>query len=1469
MKNNAIAIYTPISKKIVSFSKYASVVSDIIELKDKKEIINFIQKNDSIFTDINNETVEIKPDNIYLNKDYKLINFLNANKDYYLLDGVKLINISSKSHTNITFKDLNDLVITILKENENYYIYPNEQIIIYHNNIPIEDKAIIQYGDVIDINGTELIFNKNQLEIRDYAKNIINNKLLKLVREEEKFSDEYKRSPRIIYTQPTDDIEIIKPSDKEQLNTETLVKIILPPVLMIGITIAMSIVLQRGPYVLMMVATSILTIILSVFGYFSSRKKNKIKNKERIEEYETYLEKKLAQINKSAIEQEFYLNYHYPTNQEILTLLLNNSSRMYEKSSLNHDFLEIRIGSSKQSFPFKVNFDADDFKDEKDVLVVEAKKIKKHFSKSKYLPRTINLQKGAVGLIGQENILREQVALIVNQIAFFHSYHDVEIYHAFKEEDLEYFSKFNFLPHINSKMIHTRTNIFSQRTRDQVLNSLFQIIKQREQAYSERKESGSSNEFLPKIVFIISDFKQIVDHSIMEYLSKDLDYISVSLIFADRSINNLPEYVKTVVEFRNNIEGRIINENNEFVNHRFLLDHVSEEFDFELIPRILSSYNHTQTLQSSIPEKVGFLEMFGTKDVNDLDIEARWAKNNPGKSLAVPLGYRGVDDIVYLNLHEKAHGPHGLVAGTTGSGKSEIVQSYILSLAINFHPHDVGFLLIDYKGGGMANLFKDLPHLLGVITNLDGAASMRALISIKAELLRRQQLFSDNDVNHIDSYQKLYKEGKVKEPMPHLFMISDEFAELKSEQPEFMKELVSTARIGRSLGIHLILATQKPSGVVDDQIWSNSKFKLCLKVQDEADSNEMLKTKDAASITQPGRAYLQVGNNEIYELFQSAYSGVPYMAGVNEEQVRDNRIYEINQLGQYDLKTQDLSKSNININKNELEAVVEKINKLFKDEKVASPWLEPLKDRIYLSEFAKEEKPKLSCLIGLSDEPSKQAQNPLYIDLNSGNVGIFGLSGFGKTSLLQTIIVNLVKNNTPEDLHLYALDFGGGLLPLKNLPHMADLITIDEEEKLQKWGKLFDGILKERKALFKNVEVADITTYEQLTNNKLTRKVIIIDNYDAMKEAELGDHFDKLMVQLSREGINMGVHIILAASRVGSVRYNLIANFKEKISLFVLDKSEIIDAVGRTDLLVDEIPGRAIIKLEEPTIFQAALPIEGEDNVEINTNLRKLADKLDSEWQGERPNEIPIVPEVLSMENYLSRREVKATISDDNLIALGLDIESVKPVLFNLEKQANLGIGFDNIENQKSILSMILETNNIKTYIIDNEQQDFNSLEKYGRYESDEDAIIEVLREVFTEYRNRIEEISEAKANNENIENILNEKEPILLVFPNATHFIDNVINDAMDEELAELLENGRRCKIYTIWGNNLNKYSQLSSTLGRYIRSLDNTIVFSMLADMPSYLTYNGKTYGEAVLNPYEVNYIVSGVSYRIKYVS
>ena len=280
--------------------------------------------------------------------------------------------------------------------------------------------------------------------------------------------------------------------------------------------------------------------------------------------------------------------------------------------------------------------------------------------------------------------------------------------------------------------------------------------------------------------------------------------------------------------------------------------------------------------------------MYNVGMIEQLNILNRWKTNDPTKSLQAPIGVDKHREIFKLDLHEKFYGPHGLIAGMTGSGKSEFIITYILSMALNYHPNEVSFVLIDYKGGGLTGAFENketglkLPHLAGTITNLDTIEMNRSLASIQSELRKRQRIFNaardslNESTIDIYKYQSLYRKGLVQEPVSHLFIVSDEFAELKDQRPEFMDQLISIARIGRSLGVHLILATQKPAGVVNDQIWSNSKFRVCLKVQDKSDSMDMIKCPDAASLKNPGRFYLQVGYNELFTLGQAAWAGAQY-----------------------------------------------------------------------------------------------------------------------------------------------------------------------------------------------------------------------------------------------------------------------------------------------------------------------------------------------------------------------------------------------------------------------------------------------------------------------------------------------------------------------------------------------------------------------------------------------------------------
>ncbi|HEY0238381.1 MAG TPA: type VII secretion protein EssC [Friedmanniella sp.] len=874
----------------------------------------------------------------------------------------------------------------------------------------------------------------------------------------------------------------------------------------------------------------------------------------------------------------------------------------------------------------------------------------------------------------------EQLQLLVSQLAVFHSYHDVQLVMVFGEEEHHDWSWMRWFRHSSLQDVNLRGFVHDQRSRDQVLSSLNQVLKARRSALDEAR-GGQATSFTPHYVVVILDETLVLDHVVMEILREDPTRLGCSVIVVQETMSSLSDSITTVIDIRDRDTGVLVLERGELRNTPFVPDHLPDGFDRERLPRAVGALNHQRNLTSSIPDSVTFLEMYGVRRVDELAVEARWAANSPHRTLGVPLGLRAPGDVVTLDLHEKAHGPHGLVAGTTGSGKSEIIQSYILSLAVTFHPHDVAFLLIDYKGGGMANLFADLPHLLGTITNLDGAQSMRALVSINAELKRRQRIFSAHDVNHINQYQKLYKSSDVAEPMPHLFLISDEFAELKSEQPEFMSELISTARIGRSLGIHLILATQKPSGVVNDQIWSNSKFKLALKVADRSDSMEIIKTPDAAEITLPGRAYLQVGNNEIYELFQSAWSGADYRPDAEQAGRDDHAIYAINDLGQYQVLTEDLSGLDradaVTQVPTELEAVVREVGRAAARTgvaPVARPWLPPLPERIHVTDLHRPgpeqtwaaPKSPLRPTIGQVDVPSMQAQETLRLDLSGdGHLVVYASPGYGKSTFLQTLVLDLARSHSPAHLHVYLLDLGtNGLLPLRGLPHVADTVTAEDAEKASRLVARLEGELKRRKQLFSQYAVANLEMFERASGQVLPTVLVVVDPFEGLKGAPAEEAVSALLHAIAREGAGLGLHLAMSAGRQASLRTALSGNIKIQVALRLNDDAEARAIVGRTSAQVDDLPGRGLVRLDQPEVFQTGLPAAGEDMLAVIGAIQAEAADMDARWTGARPEPIPVIPDRLARDELLARPEIPR-LRSDGVIPVGLDFETVAPTGVN------------------------------------------------------------------------------------------------------------------------------------------------------------------------------------------------------------
>lgn len=565
----------------------------------------------------------------------------------------------------------------------------------------------------------------------------------------------------------------------------------------------------------------------------------------------------------------------YPPAQNCLEYR-QDSPQLWGRNLSHDDFLYHRLGIGDIPFQVNIHIPKDRFYVFKDSLRDKPRMLQEKYKILREVPVGIDLcQMPLAGLVGGKN--REgAVKLMQNlavQIAANNCYTEVKMVFLYRKEGSkrdEEWECMKWFPHVWSQDRKLRYMAGEQSEYGDLFYELAGIFRQR----SEGVAKGVR--IKPHYVIFIEDSMILEGELLAKYVLKPRPEYGMSVFIMAETSQQLPNECELIIQNDSDVNGMFLAMDASSEVKKIRFDDVSAG-EIETFARRLSSYRVREIESSSqIPAALDFFEMYGARSIGDFNILERWKMNRTYDSLRVPIGKKEGGSDCFLDVHEKYHGPHGLIAGTTGSGKSEVLQTYILSLAVNFSPDDVNFFVIDFKGGGMANLFSGLPHMAGQISNLSGNQIHRAMVSIKSENMRRQRIFSEYGVNNINSYTRLYKSGDASVPVPHLFLIIDEFAELKREEPDFMRELISVAQVGRSLGVHLLLATQKPSGTVDDNIWSNAKFRLCLRVQDRRDSNDMLHKPDAAFLTQAGRAYLQVGNDEIYEQFQSGYSGAVY-----------------------------------------------------------------------------------------------------------------------------------------------------------------------------------------------------------------------------------------------------------------------------------------------------------------------------------------------------------------------------------------------------------------------------------------------------------------------------------------------------------------------------------------------------------------------------------------------------------------
>ena len=649
--------------------------------------------------------------------------------------------------------------------------------------------------------------------------------------------------------------------------------------------------------------------------------------------------------------------------------------------------------------------------------------------------------------------------------------------------------------------------------------------------------------------------------------------------------------------------------------------------------------------------------------------------------------------------------------------------------------------------------------------------------------------------------------------------------------------MVSIARVGRSLGVHLILATQKPSGVVDDQIWSNSRFKIALKVADRSDSNEMLHTPDAAEITQTGRAYLQVGNNEVYELFQSAWSGADYQPEKDDMGIEDHTIYLINELGQYEILNEDLSgleeADEIKEVPTELDAIVHNIQLLCEEQEippVPQPWLPPLKERITLEELeavqptvAWEQEKPLSVLLGMADIPQAQKQEAVSINLaKDGHVLLYGSPGTGKTTFLQSAGMDLARKFSPKDLTMYLMDFGtNGLAPLSKLPQVADTMLLDQTEKISKFVRIMEKELNRRKKLLSDYGVGTLELYRQASGQKEPAIVILLDSYEAIKEEAYEAELFKLLVRISREGLSIGVHLLMTAGRQTNLRAQLYSNFKHQLSLPQNEASEVRVIVGATPLAMtmEDIKGRALIKREEVDVIQLALPVSGANDTQVLNNLRQAVASLQEAWTGQRPSAIPMVPEELTMDAFLNLPTTQEAVQNNEL-PIGLEFEEVQTI----------GLPFDRFKHLLILSDKDAAMNAVTNHMI-----------KLLLHLFDKEIV--TIFDPIDEYRSFKDNVGNYLGNGMSYRTILDSlKERVLMARKQRRMFEQFVVvtdlgqfvadSNIEPNELALLMEEGHRVGLHFIFATH-KAYLSSYADIPKYMKTqLDTAIVAMKMSD-------------------------------------
>ncbi|MEU1128413.1 FtsK/SpoIIIE domain-containing protein [Streptomyces sp. NPDC005900] len=662
---------------------------------------------------------------------------------------------------------------------------------------------------------------------------------------------------------------------------------------------------------------------------------------------------------------------------------------------------------------------------------------------------------------------------------------------------------------------------------------------------------------------------------------------------------------------------------------------------------------------SALPASSRLLDVLQLEPPTPGAIMARWQAGGQSTMAVIGESYDGP-----FGIDMRKDGPHGLIAGTTGSGKSELLQTIVAALAVANTPENMTFVLVDYKGG---SAFKDcvkLPHTVGMVTDLDAHLVERALESLGAELKRREHILADADAKDIEDYQDLVRRDPSHAPVPRLLIVIDEFASMVRDLPDFVTGLVNIAQRGRSLGIHLLLATQRPSGVVSPEIRANTNLRIALRVTDGGESSDVIDSPEAGHISKntPGRAYVRLGHASLVP-FQSGRVG-GRRPGAADPTVLAPWVDALDwsALGRASLvkpKAEAREEEEITDLKVLVDTVIE-ANRTLGIPAQHSPWLPALADKLLLDEIpvpAPRTAPGAlaPAAYGIEDLPADQARRAVVVDFATfGHLMIGGAPRSGRSQVLRTIAGSLARTHSSADVHLYGIDCGNGALnALTRLPHCGAVVGRNQTERVVRLVGRLKGELSRRQDLLADKGYADIGEQraDAAEDERLPHLVVLLDRWEGwlptLGEIDHGSLTDEITT-IMREGASVGIHMVMTGDR--QILVGRISSLTEdKYGLRLADRSDFSMLGIPARKVPEEIaPGRAF-RNESGTETQFALlsdDVTGQGQAAALAAIGERAAARDADVpRHRRPFRVDTLPSRISFEEAWELRDPQASRS--------------------------------------------------------------------------------------------------------------------------------------------------------------------------------------------------------------------------------